>query len=312
VTATLNLVVTCTERKTLEPSSNLRVHSLRQSSVAARCNAWIRNLRDSADDTTKAIDLYTGNHWYVVKRIAAGPHRSGLRLQVWVASAGYGLIPIAAPLHPYAATFSPGRDSVGDTDACQTWWHTLGTWQGPVSRRPRSIRELAASYPASPLLIVASPFYVRAMAPDILASVDALRSGDQLSIISAGLRGTSELASHLAPADSRHQHIVGGQMHSLNARLAEYAIAKWTSWEGSLTRLSRMFQLDRKSLPERVHHSRAQQSTAQLAKWIRAQRRIDPSTGHSTLLRRLRASGMACEQKRFKSLFLETTQGGSL
>ena len=71
-----------------------------------RCRMWTTRLEDDTVAPIAAHDLYCGDHWAVAKGLAAGAQSR--RVELWVASAGYGLVPASAPLKPYAATFTPG------------------------------------------------------------------------------------------------------------------------------------------------------------------------------------------------------------
>ena len=115
--------------------------------------------------TTPAIDLYAGEHWDVARRLA-NLSDADTSVELWVCSAGYGLIPASAPSAPYAATFTPGNaDSVPDgAEGASAWWNALASWEGPLpqspldyrSRRrgprepspPRPVRHLPAGLPA--------------------------------------------------------------------------------------------------------------------------------------------------------------------
>ena len=46
----------------------------------------------------------------------------------------------------------------------------------------------------------------------------------------------------------------------------------------------------------------------EVKRFIRGKLRANPKARHSPLLRSLRESGQACEQKRFKNLFLEVQE----
>lgn len=302
---TINLVVTCTERKTLSAPSRLRFRTIPSRTLERNCAEWVDRLQNDPSPTLPAFELYSGNHWYIVQRIISTHAGHAPRIQLWIASAGYGLISAHALVHSYMASFAPGLDSVGTADYVQDWWRMLSRWSGPTPHSPRSLRDLANAHPRSCLMVVASATYSRALQEDLLEASAVYRGADRLALFSAGLPASSPLSRLAIDVDARHQQIVGGQMHSLNARLAEYALSRWPDWEGRIPRLRDIFAREHGDLPARVQHNRTPHSDARIQRWIARQLKQSPAVGHSKLLRVLRTEGIACEQNRFKRLFSE-------
>lgn len=303
----INVVVTCTEKKTRDPEPTLMLGSLPAGSVGSRAANWVRRLEEAEGTAVPGRALYTGNHWYVVRTLTTKVQDSALDIRIWVASAGYGLVPIDALLHPYAATFASGSDGVGPIEDARCWWELLAEWEGPASKSPRSLRALAAMDPDAPLLIAASATYVRAMQPDIERAAGELARPGQLAIIAAGLRANGILGDHLLASDERFKRVVGGQMHSLNVRLLRYALKRWEEWAPDVQTLKQLFADKTISLLPLEKPDREPQSDTDVIRFIETSLKQNPKTGHTTLLRRFRESGLACEQKRFKGLFLQVT-----
>jgi hypothetical protein len=300
----INVVVTCAERKTLPTPRQLRLRSISRGRTDARCDEWIRRLKTDKGGTTSALELYGGNHWFVVKKIVErfGTGRNAVRL--WIASAGYGLIASNAPVRSYAATFAAGEDSVGGRDDAQLWWSRLAKWTGPQPGQPRTLRDLAAKSKASPLLIVASASYVHAMEDDIIAATHALENPDQLAVISAGTSSVGLLGSYRLSVDGRFKQVVGGQMHALNVRVLQYALEKQESWAPDVAKLKKLFAKKLSKLPKAEAKVVTPLSDAQVLRWIRQTMKAKPADGYTPFLRVLRAQGKSCEQKRFKTLFM--------
>src|SRR5262245_59621662 len=108
----------------------LRLRTVRTLDQGERVRRWWRNLFEASHDSVLANDLYLGDHWSIVKSLPGIATKSGFRAFLWVASAGYGLIPGAASIRPYSATFASGNpDSVfthqlGEIrlDIHRAWW----------------------------------------------------------------------------------------------------------------------------------------------------------------------------------------------
>src|SRR5687768_1599285 len=104
----VNAVFTCTQRKTGGiPAANSIARF--GGAINERARKWTRHLDRESKNAIPARDVYCGEHWDAVRGLF-GPKQSE---EVWVTSAGYGLIPADAPIVPYSATFSGGQpDSV--------------------------------------------------------------------------------------------------------------------------------------------------------------------------------------------------------
>src|SRR5262245_42960354 len=105
-----------------------------------RAERWWRRLSTHSTETVPAVDLYGGDHWSVARSLPEVAAASGFDAYLWVASAGYGLVPADARLRPYSATFAAGHsDSVclartdGTTRSkfARDWWAHLGEMPGP-------------------------------------------------------------------------------------------------------------------------------------------------------------------------------------
>ncbi len=138
----INIVVTCTKRKSQPATSNLRLRSVRAKTVAEKLDIWLNRLGAASSELLPGRELYAGDHWSIVKSLADTAAKSGLVARVWVCSAGYGLISLDSKVRPYAATFTPGLpDSVArgirKPPAAQVgkeWWGLLTKWSGPNPR----------------------------------------------------------------------------------------------------------------------------------------------------------------------------------
>lgn len=205
----INLVVTCTKRKRRAVPRRLQLRSVpRLPSAAARAARWLERLQHSAEPLTPAADLYAGDHWQLVRVMAAQRLVDGARTRVWVCSAGYGLISLESRLLPYSATFAGGQpDSVGagrtgkGSEALPLWWQTIALWRGPTPEGPRTLTQVAEQFPREPLFLVMSENYLRALGPDVSEAVGQLVRPELLSILSAGAGENDFWSRHLLPCE---------------------------------------------------------------------------------------------------------------
>ncbi len=177
-----------------------------------------------------------------------GQQRPGRHVNVWVCSAGYGLVPVEASIASYAATFALNHpDSVvrgvrnGQASFEQrAWWEALTAWCGPVPHSPRSIAGLVSERKNSVLLLAASPQYLDAVTND-LERTAAAHGPERLAIFSAGSESHPTLGDYLVPCDARLQNALGGSLNSLNARCLRYALEQLSDDRLTLSSMRRLF-----------------------------------------------------------------------
>lgn len=306
----INIVVSCSDRKRLDPPLGLRFRAVRGASTELRAERWIERLDQKKAPVVKAAELYAGEHWAAVSELRLTAKAQGYKPSLWVCSAGYGLISAASLVKPYAATFARGHaDSIArpsdHSDREAEWWSHLADWEGPSPGSPRRVAEIAADAPRTPLLVVASPSYLKAMSSDLMTAAEVL--SEKLLISSAGAMQAGRLAKHLLSGASRLQSKVGGSKVSLNARVAALALTK-ANGSFDISTVENKISRIAKKLPDPEVFNRKKLTDAQVSRWIRAQLRRDGDLSASRALRLLREQGKACEQARFGVLFDEVVE----
>ena len=143
---------------------------------------------------------------------------------------------------------------------------------------------------------------------DLLEAAYALADPGQLLLISAGASG-SGLDRYRVPSDARLQYSTGGSRMSLNVRSAKAVIEASSehAWDGALIR--QMLAAELKRQPDIARFERRQLTDDEVRSYVESELQANPSTARSVLLRRLRDSGQACEQKRFGRLYGEVLGG---
>ena len=309
------VLVTCTNRKTAEVPPTLNLRAVKGKTIAARAAAWVGRLTDPRANTRPASSLYAGDHWQVVRSLSGGV--GGTRsTSVWVCSAGYGLIPLSAPVCPYGATFAAAHpDSVvrtGGATPCsqrKAWWDVLANWPGPIPGAARTVAALAGEHKNSILLVAASQNYLDAITDDLIEAASILRPG-RLAIFCAGADEGSPLAPYLVGSDARLQTALGGSLTSLNARCVRHALETGGAGDLDLAGLRRRFSNLLRRQPALTVPGRKPMSDEEVNRYVRRALSRDPLIRPSPLLKRLRDSGRACEQRRFGDP-LPAGQGGT-
>jgi hypothetical protein len=299
----VRVVVACTSRKTLPVPAGSRVGSL-SGDLVSRASTWPK-VRDGSSKAVAAVDLYAGEHWQVAASIPSRAPK-GWDVHLWVASAGYGLVSADSFVHPYSATFGAGQadsvvrpsDNVPHSLGAQTWWHHLT--KGRRSKEPRTLAALASEEPDAPILFVGSPAYLNAVALDLQQARVNLLSQDLLTIVCCGQEGDD---ANVLPGDARLSHLLGGSRVSLNARLGAYVVETARHHSFMFGRVSRIVGDVLEQQPALKTFHRKTLSDSEILRFIARQPSCD-NRSHTALLRRLRDEGYACEQNRFRELFL--------
>lgn len=304
----VHIVVACANRKRQAVPAALQLRRTPGVRQTTRASRWLQRLTTAATETLPAEDLYAGEHWDIARSLptlATGFSRTTL----WVASAGWGLIPADAPIRGYSATFTPGHlDSAAtDTHGAQQWWQALATWPGPTPGSPRSLTGLVAEHPRDRVIIVLSKAYLTACETDLRAALAMSKPG-QVSILATGLTPRPDLTQWHLPADARLQHVVGGTRGALNVRIAANLLAAGLSDHAAMhDRLDKQLA----AAPALTVYERRRLTDEDVLAFIHARRASDPTVSRTRLLRELRASGRACEQARFADLFTTAARSRS-
>src|SRR5690348_5908501 len=85
------LVVSCTQRKRIAPPAELRLGSV-GGVPGERSEEWRRRLQAVDERTHPIYDLYVGEHWRAVRDAYELALKFSSRTELWVISAGHGLI----------------------------------------------------------------------------------------------------------------------------------------------------------------------------------------------------------------------------
>jgi hypothetical protein len=306
----VNVLVTCTKTKTRPVPKALRFGSVTGRSVEMRAKNWIQRLATHEAEAISAEDLYAGDQWQIAKSLPSVGEARGLRVQLWVSSAGYGLIPATANLRPYSATYSSTHpdfvfrriDNHG-LAMLPVWWEQLMNWEGPCPGEPRSLADLARAFPQCPLLIVASTVYLNAMRRDVELALKRLATPELLTIVSGGTEELGIVSKQLLPCDARLQQLLGGARMSLNVRVAKRILGGREPWPFRHSKLVNSFRRLLAKQPAIKTYDRVPMTDSEVERFIRRQLTKNSMLRHSPMLRLLRDSGFACEQKRFRAMY---------
>ena len=315
----LHMIASCTDRKRGRIAPERRLRSVRTRDAGLRLACWVDRVANPSSGALPVLDLYLGDHWAVARSLLEVARSQELDAELWVASAGHGLVPARAKLDPYSATFANGEaDSVHrrtdpgvPASARRSWWTGLCSAQSlRHNAHPSSIAALARSEPHAAFLVIASPDYLSAMAGDVAAALDLVADRRRFVVVSSQNHGLPDaLAECVLVTDVRLRSIVGGAAVGLNARTARWALVEASRSGFDVPTLRARLQALLRKAPALSVPQRVPVSDARVRSFIAAELSRDPDVSHTPTLRRFRSSGFACEQSRFRSLFNEVLGG---
>ena len=304
----INVVVSCTARKTMQAPRESCLHAIKGASLERRLQLWLQRIYGAPCDAfLEARRLYCGDAWSVVQSaLEANSQRASASL--WIASAGYGLIGATERIRPYSATFMAGhKDSISvrqDRAACAAWWAGLSQSSHEKGRQISSIQALAKCFPSTPLLIALSESYIAALADDLVDARRHLCDPDLLVIVSAGSSKRGILEEHFLPCDARLEHRFGGARSSLNSRIVRHILQTTEPENVRCSLLKKRFSRMLGKLPKHRTFDRSKMTDQEVTEFIVQNLRACPDATQTSLLRQLRDNLRACEQKRFRRIYL--------
>lgn len=297
--ATLILITNCAATKRMAAGEPVLLRKW-TGSVCQRFHWW-RNAIEKQASTTTARECYAGDAW---SQAIAAEKVSPSRSQLWVISAGLGLLSADETISNYSATFvSNELDSVASNLSEKTdWWNLLIGWRR-ASTGIGCITDLAVANPKSVLMVAVSSSYFSVIKEDLVSARAALATPDQLLVISAGTRPVTALGHSLLPIDARFENLVGGARATLNARMLRHIVEENRQGRIRAPQISEYLSALAAKLDSPRSFDRRSLSDKQIAMFIRKQSMSVPRSSASALLRKLRDQGLACEQKRFHRIY---------
>lgn len=314
MTKRLHIVASCSDRKSRAVPAKLRLRDVESGkSASATVSSWWQRLSDADVEAIPARSLYKGDHWSVVSKLQAAA--TGYETELWVSSAGYGLVHASTPIKPYSATFATKQDDsvhrfeteeARGNDLLINWWHSLADHRFSQNIWARTLTALLKNDPDSWVLIVAGPQYLRAMATDLAQAVQQLSDPDRLLVVSSSEKPLpTPVRDNWIPSNAKLQAKLGGSLSSLHARVAQRILSESSGTPLSASALQKQYRREIDELEGAKPGNRIPLSDEAVRAFIES--RLDQNKGRSytSLLRELRNNQLACEQKRFKSLYSE-------
>lgn len=272
-------------------------------------NSWCNALNEaiSTSATVCAGDLYKGGHWATAKAIL-----NEYPIDLWVLSAGLGLLHHKDNVVPYKATFAVGYDEsiplysqeyVGKSFH-RTWWKEITTRSIFKSKHPTSIVDLMKENKKDYYIICGSPDYINAIELDIINGIEYLVDAKKQLLIITSKKINDRLTAYLFKTNQNMAQWLRCNMLMLNISVAKYIVKKFTSNQlNNLNELSEKLVKELKELPEREIKKGIRRSPEEVKSFILKLMDQHPGISATHALREFRDSGNSFEEKRFRAEF---------
>lgn len=313
----INLITTCTNGKHCgsgnilslsqfssgRPSSNVLVDSW--------CNALNEAISTSATVSTE--DLYKGGHWATAKSIL-----NDYPIDLWVLSAGLGLLHYKDNVVPYKATFAVGYDEsiplysqeyVGKSFH-RIWWKEITNRSIFKSKHPTSILDLMKENKKDYYIICGSPSYINAIELDIIHGLEYLVDAKKQLLIITSKKINDRLTTYFFKTNQNMAQWLKCNMLTLNISVAKYIVKEFTSKQLSdLNEFSQNLFEELKELPRCEVKKGVRRSPDEVKSFILKVMMKNPGISATHALREFRESGNSFEEKRFRTEFKALMEG---
>ncbi|PHH44709.1 hypothetical protein [Pluralibacter gergoviae] len=272
-------------------------------------NSWCNALNEaiSTSVTVCVEDLYKGGHWATAKKIL-----NDYPIDLWVISAGLGLLHYKDNVVPYKATFAVGYDEsiplysqeyVGKSFH-RTWWKEITNRSIFKSKHPTSIVELMKKKKKDYYIICGSPDYINAIELDVINGLEYLVDAKKQLLIITSKKINDRLIAYLFKTNQNMAQWLGCNMLMLNISVAKYLVMEFTSKQlNNLNELSQKLVEELQKLPERKVKKGVRRNSEEVKAFILTLMEQNPGISATYALREFRDSGNSFEEKRFRAEF---------
>lgn len=301
-------VVACTKRKRVNPPQQMQFDTLGYADdVNLLAKEWLKKIDDN-NTRYVAEELYCGPSWVPVLEARSLSQRILGETNIYILSAGMGLICSTDLIPSYSATFSDGKDQVaGRIDSGRSkneihreWWNALGRLQ--AKKTESTLRQIQSS---DYILLAAGSEYVYSIHDSLIELVKSTNPKN-IFLISIGINKgkiNTSLQECLLPIDVSLERILPGVRSSINQRVLYWVVREVVpkvTWErhaveSFISEIIADCHDIQSTLPKRQIVNIDDLS---IKKWIRAQIQREKGITKSRLLRTFR-DNMSCEQSRF-------------
>ncbi|WP_157726628.1 hypothetical protein [Thalassotalea crassostreae] len=263
-------------------------------------DSWYKQL-NNAEQKLPANKVYSGDHWKVALSIMTQS------IDLWVLSAGYGLIHNSSPIGSYDATFSKGSENSIDRTGLgnSEWWNSIHQSRDSNVFKTSSLKTLVTNNPNDVFFIATSPDYLKVIESELcdLVSQNKLTKSN-LVIVSSKQNLNEKLIPYFLESSADFSSTLKGARVSLNIRLARYLLEHIESIGFDYNKVLEKYNHLKKISVKKMAKNRQKLTDEEIGEFIKNEINLNQQTKISAtlLLNKLRNRNHACEQKRFNRL----------
>jgi hypothetical protein len=297
----IHLITNCTNLKKSNIKGKVQLKNLIDNNSAQTIvNSWCEKL-ENAEQEVPANEVYAGDHWKIAKSIIKP------NLELWILSAGYGLIHSSSQIGSYDATFSSGSEnSINKSGLTNSeWWNTLHQRRNSDLFKCESLHSLVSMNTDDIFFIAASPDYLKVIQDELKQLVlEKKLTNENFFIVSSKHNINEQLIPYFLESKADFCSTLKGGRVSLNIRLAKYLLGESeVNVFESKNVIDKYNDLDKNAIKLLVKN-RQKLSDEDVISFIKNELDIHQGAkvSASMLLQNLRNKNLACEQKRFSRL----------
>lgn len=305
------LITTCTNGKNSDSKTILSLSQFSSGRTPSNVliNSWCNALNNaiSTSATVSAENLYKGGHWATAKTIL-----KEYPVDLWVLSAGLGLIHHKDKVIPYKATFAVGYEEsipsyshefIGKSFH-RTWWKEISERSCFKSHHPTSITELMKKNSKDFYVICGSPDYINAIELDVINGLEYLVNAKKQLLIITSKKINDRLGEYLFETNKKMAQWLKCNLLMLNISMAKYIIHELVhNKSDDLNNISQHVSDQLIDLPEVEIKKGIRRSLEDVNQFILKIIHQEPSISATQALRTFRDAGNSFEEKRFRAAF---------
>jgi len=317
-----HLIVTCVAQKKAKQSHSILDPKISVGSLKDVFHQWRSVIDQSELKKTKAIDLYTGGLWGVFLDAWGVVRNKTEKHQLWILSAGYGLINAEDEIVPYNITFQNSGHNIPSVlekieydSSPNSRMKTLQGWWQCLSQKdsfPNNITSLFSTFKKDDYaLVVLGKDYLNAVFHDLSTGIQSTQYPKKIAVISNNVNDpvAKKLNSHWLYADKKFINLPDTNSTFINGKIAHHLLFEMFQNKGGVSwwdinKFNRFLNKLSKDLKTPEIIKRSISSDEQVEAYIESnlsQKYIPFSRLH----RAYRDSGRACEYKRFRKLYIK-------
>lgn len=301
----INIISSCTNSKKQSPNKSLKIENFHKSMhLEDIIKTWDNNIQKQEETTYKVSELYKGGSWKAsidTKKVLLTKYKT----ELYIASAGYGLIHSEEKILPYDCTFASSTiNSINKfknnskIHANIRWWNEINTFN-------------LSKFPENSYFFIVLPHNYLLAAQNTIDNLIKI-FGNKVFIFTANKNSLPEfMKNNIIKLDSRFNNFQAGVVSNMLQRAVLWLSDEIIQKDIPLTHTDLQNHIEEEMSKYEIFimPTRTKLSEEELYAKIKSMIENENIQSASKGLKTFRAMGYACEQKRFGKIFKEIKGG---